>query len=71
MADMVYVLGLDAVARAEDAIPDERDGHGRRDGSSAARPRTSRAPTNCAPPSPSAGYEVRDVAGGFKLVPTR
>ena len=70
MADMVYVLGLDAVTKAEDAIPAEVTAMAEerqlcRSTKNFARADELRAAiTEC-------GYEVRDVAGGFKLVPTR
>ena len=70
MADMVYVLGLDAVTRIEGAIPAEVTAMAEerqlcRSMKNFARADELRAAiTEC-------GYEVRDVAGGFKLVPTR
>ena len=70
MVDMVHILGLDAVAAGEEAVPadvvamaEERQ-HCRaaRDFARADALRSSIA---------ARGFEVRDIPGGYKIVPTR
>ena len=70
MAEMVHILGLDAVAGGEDAVPadvvamaeERQQCRAARDFARADALRAAIA---------ERGYEVRDVPGGFKIVPTR
>ena len=70
MAEMVHILGLDAVARVEDAVPadvkamaeERQEARAAKDFARADELRAAIA---------ECGYEIRDVAGGYKLVPTR
>ncbi len=70
MVDMVYILGLDAVAGGEEAVPadvvamaeERQQCRATRDFARADALRTSIA---------ERGFEVRDIPGGYKIVPTR
>ena len=70
MAAMAHVLGLDAVASSEEAIPaditamaeERQQARAARDFAQADALRAAMA---------ERGYEVRDVPGGFKIVATR
>ncbi len=70
MGEMVYILGLDAVARVEDSIPAEVKAMAEERQTARAAKDFARADELRAAITEQ-GYEVRDVAGGFKLIPIR
>ncbi len=70
MEEMVYILGLDAAARVEDSVPDEVTALAEERQAARAAKDFARADELRAAISEK-GYEVRDVAGGFKLIPIR
>ncbi len=70
MGEMVYILGLDAVTRVEDSIPAEVKAMAEERQTARAAKDFARADELRAAITEQ-GYEVRDVAGGFKLIPIR
>lgn len=70
MTEMLYILGLDAVARVEDAVPADVAAMAEERQQARAAKDFARADELRAA-IVARGYEVRDVAGGFKLVPIR
>jgi len=70
MGEMVYILGLDAVTRVEDSIPAEVKAMAEERQTARAAKDFARADELRAAITEH-GYEVRDVAGGFKLIPIR